>query len=118
MMMLAVCSHKVITAFSLGLSFFQAGWWDCTSISVMVTFTVAGPIGTVIGFIVASGDGTEVLSAIFMSITSGTFLYIAMTEVVALEFSKVENKILKFVGFFLGVAAFACLALVREPDGG
>jgi len=74
LMMLAVCSHKVIVAFSLGLSFFQAGWWDCTSISVMVTFTVAGPIGTLIGFVIASGDGTEVLSAIFMSITSGTFL--------------------------------------------
>lgn len=72
-MMIAVCSHKLITAFSLGLSFHTAGWWDCSSITVMSVFTVAGPIGTLVGFILAS-DAPEVLAAIFMSITTGTFL--------------------------------------------
>lgn len=48
-LLIAVCSHKVITAFSLGLSFYNAKWWDMSSICVMVIFTISGPFGTVLG---------------------------------------------------------------------
>jgi len=37
-----------------------------------------------------------------------------MTEVVALEFSKVEHKLLKFFGFFMGILAFSLLVLIKE----
>lgn len=71
--MIAVCSHKLITAFSLGLSFYQAEWFDCSAITVMIMFTIAGPIGTIAGFIMAA-DAPAILEGIFMSLTSGTFL--------------------------------------------
>mmetsp|Transcript_70754 Transcript_70754/g.152435 ORF Transcript_70754/g.152435 Transcript_70754/m.152435 type:complete len:80 (+) Transcript_70754:49-288(+) len=79
----------------------------------MVIFIFAGPVGTVIGFIVAH-DAPEVMSAIFSSLTAGTFLYISMTEVVSLEFAKVEHKMLKVFGLVLGISSFACLVMMRD----
>jgi len=81
----------------------------------MATFTLAGPLGTMIGFILQN-EAPLVLQGIFMSITSGTFLYIALTEVVALEFSKVEHKLVKFIGLICGITALSCLLLIKEGD--
>lgn len=114
-MMVAVCAHKTITAFSLGLSFLKSDWFDVASYCIMITFTVAGPIGSVIGFWL-SASAPVVVTGIMMSLTCGTFLYISMTEVVSVEFSKVENKIIKILGFMMGLATFSVFVLLKDGD--
>lgn len=38
-----------------------------------------------------------------------------MTEVMSLEFSKIENKGIKFLGLLMGITAFSCLVLIKDP---
>lgn len=72
-LLIAVCAHKTITAFSLGLAFMQAEWADGSALAIMVVFIFAGPAGTTLGFIL-SAEASAVVQAVFMAITSGTFL--------------------------------------------
>mmetsp|Transcript_31533 Transcript_31533/g.26577 ORF Transcript_31533/g.26577 Transcript_31533/m.26577 type:complete len:81 (-) Transcript_31533:86-328(-) len=79
----------------------------------MFVFTVAGPAGSVLGFYL-NQSAPLVINAIMMSLTSGTFLYIAMTEVMSVELSKVENKIVKILGSLSGVAMFGTFIMLKD----
>lgn len=91
-LLFAVLSHKAITAFSLGLSFMQAGWNDWTATLVMSIFAISGPFGTWIGYLILNDMSDGILQGVFMGMTSGTFLYISLSEVIPLEFGKVDHK--------------------------
>jgi zinc transporter ZupT len=72
-------------------------------------FSLATPAGILLGIILTGIS--EILEAIFLSISAGTFLYISASEVVTEEFSLDHNKIQKFIGFLIGAAMILFLTI-------
>lgn len=60
------------------------------------------------------------MEAIFLSLSGGTFLYIAASEIIIEEFSVTKNKYVKFIVYIIGCLFVALLAVVEvfnEIDG-
>ena len=70
-------------------------------------------IGIIIGIILSS-ESTPVVRGVFFSITVGTFLYIAASEVIVEEFALSKHKYPKFFAFLSGVALIAVL-IIYDP---
>ena len=81
---LAICIHKMPAALALGIS--MKDMLRKHAIILMVTFTLASPIGIFIGIGLES-FGLPILVGIFLSICAGTFLYISCSEVIIEEFA-------------------------------
>ena len=105
---LAICIHKSAAASSLGISLVKTFPNDFKLVRWLIfTFSMATPSGVVIGMILQN-EGT-IYTIIFSSLAAGTFLYIALTEVIVEEFSLPGNRWLKLFVFLLGVAIITCL---------
>lgn len=60
------------------------------------------------------------MEAVFLSLSGGTFLYIAASEIIIEEFSVSKNKYVKFIVYIIGCLFVALLAVVEvfnEIDG-
>ena len=74
---------------------------------MIVIFASASPLGIGIGWIFAGVS--DFLSASFMAIAAGTFIYISASEIIVEEFSVSKHKYLKFFFFLFGVALICVL---------
>jgi zinc transporter 1/2/3 len=69
------------------------------------------PIGVGIGWILS--DSGTLVTGIFMSISAGTFLYIATLEVLVEEFNVKRYKFVKFALFLLAAAFITSLWFIE-----
>lgn len=111
--MIGVCTHKLIDSFFLGMMFMRSNWLDRTGYFIMFLFSLSGPVGVLIGFLLQNG-APLIVQGVMTSLTTGTFLYIAMTEIMPTEFVSQKNKILKICGFIFGFSLFAIFMLFDE----
>lgn len=73
LIMIGVCTHKLIDSFFLGMMFLRANWVDTNSHIIMCLFCLTGPSGVLIGFLMHDG-APLIAQAIMTSLTTGTFL--------------------------------------------
>ncbi|KAH3734893.1 zinc transporter ZIP3-like [Dreissena polymorpha] len=106
---------SVLSALSLHniLIFFRMGITLCEStstrnfITAMIYMSLVSPIGVGLGILVTS-DGEnvvmETISAVLQSIAVGTFLYVAIFEIIMKEFQTVsyDNRVVKAVAVIIG----------------
>lgn len=74
------------------------------------------PIGVAIGW--ALSDQGNLVTGIFMSISAGTFVYIATLEVLVEEFNVKRYKIVKFLFFLLAIGFVSSLFFIEQATGG
>ncbi|EGR27854.1 zip zinc transporter family protein, putative [Ichthyophthirius multifiliis] len=112
----AVCCHKWAEGLTLGLAFRKANV-DLKMSSIMIAIqALMNPIGVGLGL--ALSDQGELITGIFMAISTGTFIYIATLEVLVEEFSVKRYKFVKFL-FFLAAGAFiTSLWFLEQVTGG
>lgn len=87
---------------------------------MILIFAFITPVGIVFGMTLTFLT-SNVVTGIFLSISAGTFIYIACSEVIVDEFSNPENKYIKFLSFLLGAAIAFALTLIEiytETDHG
>lgn len=111
-LMLAIIAHKWAASLTLGISFVKSGIEKRQLIIMMIIFSLIGPIGVFIG-IILSKEANDTVQGIFLSITVGTFIYIACTEVLVEEFESPNYKYLKFLMFMLGGIFIGGLSIVE-----
>ena len=80
-----------------------------TSMFLIIPLSLFTPIGICIGLIV--GSDKPLIEGIFLSLSVGTFLYIATTEIIVEEFSFSRNKMYKILSLLIGIL-FVALILV------
>ena len=97
---------------TLGISFVKAGVNKKQFIIMILIFAFITPIGIALGMALTSLSNNTV-AGIFLSISVGTFIYIACSEVVIDEFANPEYKYPKFLCFLLGAAIVIALTLVE-----
>ncbi|KAK7087584.1 protein zntC-like [Littorina saxatilis] len=124
--LLPVCIHKALVAFSLGLK--MAASCPLTSRRpqlFMLLFSFVSPIGVAIGMGVTSGQmhahAQLLVSSILQALATGTFLYVTFFEILAPHFGSLYEldarawvEVLK-VGVM--VVGFAGMALLRLAHG-
>ena len=113
---LAIALHKWAASLTLGISFVKSGVTKKQFIIMILIFAFITPVGIALGMILTSMSGNTV-AGIFLSISVGTFIYIACSEVVIDEFANPENKYWKFLSFLLGAAVVVALTLVEVYTG-
>ncbi len=113
---LAIALHKWAASLTLGISFVKSGVTKKQFIIMILIFAFITPVGIALGMILTSMSGNTV-AGIFLSISVGTFIYIACSEVVIDEFDNPENKYWKFLSFLLGAAVVVALTLVEVYTG-
>ena len=96
----AIILHKWAAAFALGISFYKSGTETDLFIKMILLFTSFGPIGIIIGMIFS--DAGNLIKGIMLSISGGTFIYVAASEVIVEEFSLSKNNNIKFLWFLFG----------------
>lgn len=106
---IALMIHKWAEAFSLGIFFIQARIIRKYFYLLIIFFSLIGPIGVSLG-IILSANASEFIEGTFLSISTGTFLYVACSEVIVEEFSTPINRYIKFLLYLLGGAFAAGLA--------
>ena len=107
---IALMIHKWAEAFALGIFFVQAKLAKNNYFLLILFFALIGPIGVFLG-ILLSTTASECIEGIFLSISTGTFLYVACSEVIVEEFSTPAKRYLKFLLYLVGGVFAAGLTL-------
>ena len=109
---LAIVLHKWAAALTLGLSFIKSGVSRKEFIINILIFSSITPIGICIGMALTSFS-SDFIAGIFLSISVGTFIYIACSEIIIHEFNEKENRYIKFLCFILGAGIVLSLNLLE-----
>ena len=88
---IAIISHKYLAAFTLGCPFYKSGAELKQHILISFCFAIITPLGITIGWILSNGLESWI-SDIFISIAAGTFIYVAIIEILVPEFSELKKK--------------------------
>ena len=113
----AIMAHKWAESLTLGISFVKAKATKKSIILMCSLFSIIGPLGVVVG-ILLSTKGGEVIEGIFLGLSTGTFLYVACSEVIVEEFAVSKYKIPKFILYLIGGVFTAFLAVLEHLNGG
>ena len=109
---IALMIHKWAEAFALGILFVKAKFSKKFFYLIIILFSIVGPVGVGIGIVLAETAG-ELVEGIFLSISTGTFLYVACSEVIIEEFSTPEKRYIKFCLYLVGCVFAAGLSLLE-----
>ncbi|GMH40530.1 hypothetical protein BSKO_08434 [Bryopsis sp. KO-2023] len=108
--LIAILAHKGLAAYALGASLMDSETSSKRFWSVGLGFSIASPIGICLGYILSS-FASGLVSSSLSALASGTFLYVAMMEVIPKELADPSNKALKIIVMLLGFFAMSILAL-------
>jgi len=111
----AILSHKWAEAFTLGLSFYKSGTDKPSFIRMIILFSCFTPAGILLG-IILSGD-SNIIQGVFLALSTGTFIYIACSEVIVEEFAITRYKYSKFFAYLVGGTFIAGLAVIEKVAG-
>ncbi len=112
----AVCFHKWVESLAVGINLLKSKVGIIHRIIAIVIFALLTPIGVIIGLLI--DDSNNKAKAIILSISGGTFLYIAIAEVVAEEFTKPQGRIYRFIAFLIGCGIMILAWFVERWAGG
>lgn len=111
---IAIIAHKGVAGFALGTSLRRAGIVHTRAIGLIAFFAAMTPLGIAIGAALGgllSNQAAKWFEAIFDGLAAGTFLYIAVVDIVESEFAKPADAGAKFAMVFLGIAVMALVAV-------
>jgi zinc transporter 1/2/3 len=111
---LAVIFHKGSAAFALGVSLFRAGVARARIPRTIGIFSSMTPLGIVVGALLSAGLGGHaslLAEGIFEALAAGTFIYVAILDVISEEFSIPGDRLSKFILAALGSAGMAIIGI-------
>ena len=104
---LALILHKWSEALTVGVSFVSAGVKHREGSLLIAVLASLGPIGVFLGMYIATFG--PIASGICMSISAGTLIYVATSEIIVEEFHTSVLRYTKFFAFFIGAAFIAAI---------
>ena len=112
--LLAILFHKGSAAFALMVSLHTAGTGPRQQKKILSLFVLMTPLGLLMGSIAAaalSGNTATLIEGAFDALAAGTFIYVAVLDIIDEELSIAEDKLLKFSLIVLGIAFMGLLAV-------
>ena len=109
---LAILLHKGAAGMSLGISMGRTFPDEKMFVLLMLTmFASFTPFRVVLGMVLSGGNA--MMEIICSSISAGSFLYIACSEVIVEEFSISRNRCLKLFFFMVGIGIITSLLFLE-----
>jgi len=119
---IALLAHKWMEAFALGVSLLRADMKGFSFLKFVLLFSIMCPLGVLLGsllYLAVSDSGIEdLISAVLTAIASGTFLYVAIVDILVVEFRTSRDKYLKFLLALIGFLAMASLLFAFDHEHG
>jgi len=113
----ALILHKVVIAFSFGLTLSQSPLGTVKSAICGFVFAISSPIGIGVGLILTSLEklnGSLIVGSL-QGMAAGTFLYVVFLEVLPHEFRSGHLHLPKLLSFILGFSTI-CGVIFLFPD--
>lgn len=108
---LAIIVHKGLAAFALGSGLLRSNVSREKFVLYMFVFSMMSIVGIIVGWIISSESVDDSASAgICLALASGTFIYVAVMEVIPHEFAHRHNTGSKMAALVMGYAIFGTLA--------
>lgn len=116
-LLVAIVAHKWAEAIAVGISFVRNKVSHLKTVIGLVIFSLLTPLGILLGMFVTSSPLGE---AIMLSISAGTFLYIAVAEIISAEFAKSDMPKTKFLCYTFGALLMVGVWFLEQlfPDDG
>lgn len=113
-LLITVLSHKILDGFAVGLPVYLANFPRLHIVFCLVFCACMTPLGIGLGMAITSsysGASSQLARAIILSITSGTFFFIGVIELLPSSLSHRGWLKTKLFCFALGWAAMAIVAI-------
>lgn len=88
--LLAIVAHKFFSAFALGISLVKSGVPTQRTTQLVISFSCSTPGGILLGWLAShllTGSINSLTTEIVKGIAAGTFIYVALAEILLEEFS-------------------------------
>ncbi|KAG7171959.1 zinc transporter ZIP1-like [Homarus americanus] len=113
----AICSHKLIIAFCMGMELLEAKASLTAFLLSMVIFSLASPMGGILGTVVVSmmtgkSAAEVIVPTVLQGLSAGTILYVTFCEVLERERAKSTNSYVKMLTLIIGFIFMAALQVV------
>jgi len=116
---ITIISHKWIESFALGTNLIRNGETIASVVQLSLIYSVALPCGALCGGIVPfflPSQVTAVATMVATGFGSGSFVYIAIIDILILEFSLKSDKLLKFATLSIGFLCLTALFVAFDND--
>ena len=107
---IAIMVHKGMAAYALGACVIDSNVSVKMYWLIMGTFSLASPIGVLVGFAI-SEFSDSLTSACFTALAAGTFLYVALMEIIPNELKEKGNKAAKLFVLIIGFGLMSIVAI-------
>ena len=104
-----MCIHKIVVLFSLSSTMLLTDMEKKESMKYLVGFSLITPIFGLLFYLVFSNINIETITALALCFASGTFMYVALCDILPEAFHR-EGQIRK--SFFLIVLGIALIAII------
>ncbi len=111
---IAIIAHKGSASFALGVSMANSNTQKSLFIKTILFFSIMTPLGIIIGSILSEIDSSRTalwFEAIFDALAAGTFVYIAILDIIHEVFEAPKKKWAKFGVLILGFLLMAGIAI-------
>ena len=108
----AIIFHKWAEAAAIGISFLTSGTKKLPTLISLGVFSALTPLGVATGIVFSEAD--DKIKAILMAVSAGTFLYIAIAEILSEEFSSKVNGVKKYIAYVLGMALMVGVWFIEQ----
>ena len=109
---MAIIFHKWAECFAVGISFLKNNVPKLNTIVSLTIFSALTPLGVIIGIVF--NDAREDFKAILMAIAGGTFLYIAIAEILSEEFNTKSYIFYRYGAYAIGVSMMIIVWMIEQ----
>ena len=110
--LLGMCVHKFVELFSLSSTFLLSDKEKSTVMKYLLSYTLITPVGAIVSFLILNGASIDGMIGIPMAISAGTFMYVALCDMVPEAFHRENQQLKSFLFLVVGIAIAAMVFLV------
>jgi len=115
----AILSHKWVESFALGVNLVKNKIPRKTLIKCIILYSFMVPCGIIVGLILSfgvTGQASDVIQAFVGGIASGTFIYVALVDILLVESSVARDKWWKYLLTVFGFTVITLSVLLFDTD--
>lgn len=112
--LIAILAHKGSAAFALGVSLQRGGVSRGRVMHIVCFFSLMTPFGILMGSgltALLTGRTEQFTASVFDALAAGTFLYVAVVDIIGEEFAGPKDRLFKFILLTFGLGFMAVLAI-------
>lgn len=109
---IGMCIHKFVVLFSLSSTMLLSGMDRRTNMKYLLGFSLITPIAGILFFLLFSGIDIDSVTGIPLAFAAGTFMYVALCDMLPESFHRKKQDIRSFLLILLGIVLIAVISIL------